>query len=116
MSDSFQKKYFFIPQVNELEVAEIQYQKLRSFLESQDFSTTEKRIFRLIYEKDGQNYEAEVGKTTTVNQEVVQMIFQLKNADSYLICTPTRGCDFRHFPIITGNSDHSEILEIIEFD
>ena len=80
---------FFIPGVKSEEGAEKNIARIRKFAEKTTGAVlTERRIFRIRYRCEGAEVSAEVGKPENSCGEPVIAILE---ADSFLICTPSRG-------------------------
>ncbi len=84
---------FFLPGVTDQEKAEQLYADIKQRAQGLDIS--DKRIFRLIYQDEGKDWVAEVGRIELVEGrelrygEVVIAILDAKV--TYLICTPNLG-------------------------
>lgn len=62
---------------------------------------TGRRIFRLTFRDKGKECQAEVGKQTPMNGEVVVAILE---SNTYLVCTPNRGV-LRDMPMMVGKHE-----------
>lgn len=80
---------FFVPGVKSEEGAEKNIVRIRKFAEkTAGTPVTEKRIFRICYQCEGEGVSAEVGKPELSCGEPIIAILE---ADSFLICTPSNG-------------------------
>ncbi len=101
---------FFIPEVDDEELAEKTYQGIVSFAkETMGWDIGSRRIFRIAYHHGGKDRVAEVGKRETPQGEVVLAILE---SNAYLVCTPSRGV-IRGMPFLVGTK---EAYNVIDFD
>lgn len=104
---------FYIPGAESPESEQSVYNAIKLHLKqglSADFS--ERRIRKLRWWYDGNQYDAEVGKPTSFNGELVIAILYEPLRDLYHICTPNRGV-FRDISILAGGS---AVMDVIDFD
>jgi len=80
---------FFVPGVKSEEGTEKNIARIRKFAEkTTGAALTERRIFRISYQCEGEEMSAEVGKPEPSCGEPVIAILE---ADAFLICTPSNG-------------------------
>ena len=102
---------FFIPAARNARRAESFYESIKKFAkEGTGADVTPRRIFAIVYEHEGRQYDAEVGKPEPQEGELVIAILET-NAMSYLICTPNRGV-LRGIPYFVRKE---EVLSIVDF-
>ena len=92
---------FFIPlpySNNEQQLEEI-YLSIKSFMITQGFTPTEKKIRKIEYVHNEKQCSDCVGENCCINKEPVIVILECETY--YLTCTPNRGF-LRGEPIITG--------------
>jgi hypothetical protein len=92
----------------------IERAKLKTFLGRHGYSLKERNIRRVVYtHKTGPAKTAEVGRAIEIDGErqPVIAIFETVSG-AILICTPTRGGDYHHVPIHTGNEGDDTIVSI----
>ncbi|CCF84889.1 hypothetical protein [Nitrolancea hollandica] len=84
---------FFLPGVTDQEKAEQLYADIKRRAQGLDIS--DKRIFRLIYQDEGKDWVAEVGRIELVEGRELRygevVIAILDATVTYLICTPNLG-------------------------
>jgi hypothetical protein len=68
----------------------------------------DRRLFRAVFDVDGERLVAEVGAVTELNGEIVFAIFE---SDAYLVCTTNRGA-LRSEPLVM---DPASTLAVEEF-
>lgn len=100
---------FFIPAAESLESEQRVYEAIKVHLGVQ-FSDRKIRFIR--WKHDGSQYEAEVGKSTSFNNELVIAILYDERRRLYHICTPNRGV-IRDGAILAGEYS---VLEVIDFN
>ena len=101
---------FFIPGVDDPELAENTYQSIKSFAKlTLGWDVTERRILSVTYFHGGKQHHDEVGKKCLSNNEVVMAILE---SNAYLVCTPSRGV-VRDMPLLVGSD---EIISTQDFD
>ena len=99
---------FFIPDVDDPELAEKTYQSIVQFVPSTlGWDVTDRRILRITYRHHSESYEAEVGKINPTNNELVIAIL---DSNAYLICTPTRGV-LQGIPMLVGKEETYSVEE-----
>jgi hypothetical protein len=101
---------FFIPEVDDPELAEKIYQSAKSFAKmTLGWDTSERRIFSITYTHNGKHHHDEVGKVSKSNNEPIMAILE---SNAYLVCTMNRGVS-RDMPMLVGQD---EIISITDFD
>jgi len=88
--------------------------ELKAFLGRQRYRLRARKIRRVVYRhKGGPARTAEVGQAIEIDGErqPVIAIFETVSG-AILICTPTRGGDYHHVPIHTGNEGDDTIVSI----
>ena len=105
---------FFVPAAKDDDEAESVRASVIKFMVDLGFQDiTSKRIFKLAYLHDSQDYEAEVGQPDSLaGGSVVVMILEARFGELYLVCTPDRGVG-RDDPILVGKPS---VRSIEEFD
>ncbi|MBD2526657.1 hypothetical protein [Nostoc sp. FACHB-133] len=104
---------FFIPAADSSTSEQEVYKAIKLHLgEGLGAKFSERRIRILQWQHDGKQYEAEVGKTTLFNNEIVIAILYDPSRKLYHICTPNRGV-LRDISILAGESS---IISVIDFD
>ena len=104
---------FFILGTTSLEETLEVYSAIKDFLSQRlGVHFSERRIRILQWEHDGKKYEAEVGKETSFNSEIVFAILCDQKADLYHVCTPNRGV-WRGHSILAGS--HA-VFGVIDFE
>lgn len=104
---------FFVPYANTDEQAEKVWSSVRTFLTQQGFSTTERRIRKVYFRHNGQDYEAEVGKLFSDLREEATIILEAAHHRLIYLCTPNRGV-VRGEPYLIGARDSGAYL--VDFD
>lgn len=99
---------FFIPGADSLESEQEVYNAIKLHLGG-EFSKRRVRILQ--WKHDGKQYEAEVGKITSFNNEVVIAILYDSSGKLYHVCTPNRGV-LRDISILAGESS---VFGVIDF-
>lgn len=102
---------FFVPTCDTIEDAEELYRAVKAFMVRQGYEPTERCIWRITYEHNGETIVAQVGLRekvvrsrlkrrvgTRMGEEVFVI---LETPTVFLICTPTRGV-LRDMPIMAG--------------
>ena len=100
---------FFIPAADSAKSEKMVYEAIKLHLGG-EFS--DRRIRILQWRHNGEQYEAEVGKVTSFNNEIVIAILYAPSQKLYHVCTPNRGV-VRGISILAG--EHS-VFGMIEFD
>ena len=96
---------FFVPATSDAAAAEAVRKGCIKFLTENQYDVVEdRRIFRLDYIHDGQEYVAEVGTDDPRTGEPILLIFEATAPNLYYVCTPTRGV-LRNYPILVGKSE-----------
>ncbi|OYQ68016.1 hypothetical protein B9G53_00365 [Pseudanabaena sp. SR411] len=104
---------FFIPASKSPEQEKKVYEEIKTFLHQElDAKFSERRVRILQWKHDGNQYEAEVGKTTSFNGEIVIAILYENGRDLYHVCTPNRGV-LRGGSILAGGQS---VFGNIDFD
>lgn len=89
---------FFIPDVDDPDLAERIYQSAKIFAKTAyGFDTTERRIFSIAYTHNGKHCHDEVGKMGN-NKETIMAILE---SGSYLVCTLNSGV-YCGMPMLVG--------------
>ena len=103
---------FFVPAAKDDDEAEGVRTAIIKFMVDQGFrDITSKRIFKLAYRHNSQDYEAEVGQPDTLaGGPVVLMILEARFGELYLVCTPSRGGAGGN-PILVGRPSVRSIEE-----
>jgi hypothetical protein len=99
---------FFIPGADSPESEERIYEAIKSQLSVQ---LSDRRIRLIRWRHDGRKHEAEVGRTTSLNNEQVIAIFYDERRRLYHICTPNRCA--RGGAILAGEAS---VIGVIEFN
>jgi len=100
---------FFVPAAEDEKQAEEVYSGIKAFArQTLGWNTTERRIFGLTYQHEGERYFVEVGKPDTRIGEIVLAILE---SNSYLVCTYSRGV-VRGEPILVGTN---EVVDVRDF-
>jgi len=95
---------FFIPAEPDAAKAEELYEAIKKFAkDTMGWQITSRRIFRLTFHDKGKECQAEVGKQTPMNGEIVVAILE---SNTYLVCTPNLGV-CRDMPMMVGNDEGS---------
>jgi hypothetical protein len=100
---------FFIPAADSSESEQRVYDAIKLHL-GVDFS--ERRIRLLKWLHNSNQYEAEVGKSTSFNKELVIAILYDSSRKLYYVCTPSRG-------VVQGDSilaSETSVINVIDFD
>jgi len=93
---------FFIPEAQSAEEAAKVYSAIKAHLRQGLGARFAGRMIRsLHWQHDGKKYEAEVGKCTSFNDEIVIAILYEPKRNLYHVCTPTRGV-LRGMSILAG--------------
>jgi allophanate hydrolase subunit 1 len=101
---------FFIPDVNDEQLAVKTYQAIITFAkDTLGWNVSNRKIFQINYKHNSEYHEAEVGKNNDTNGEKIIAILE---SNAYLVCTPSRGV-IRGMPILVGIE---EIFNIIDFE
>ncbi|MFC1954028.1 hypothetical protein ACFLU7_00520 [Chloroflexota bacterium] len=101
---------FFIPKVNDQELAEKTYQSIVQFAKGKLlWDIAERRIFHISYNYKGKRHETQIGQINDTNREEVIAILE---SNAYLICTPTRGV-LQGMPILVGAE---EVICVNDFE
>jgi len=80
---------FFIPAAKDEEESEGVYKSIKDFArQTLGWNVTERRIFSLTYQHEGERYYVEVGKPDPRVREIVVAILE---SNAYLVCTYNRG-------------------------
>jgi hypothetical protein len=89
---------------------------LIEFLSKHGYELTPRKIRRIVFEHKGEESIAEVGQLLDYGGkcEEVLAIFEARSG-SYLVCTPSRGGDRVHLPILTGNSGDDLVKSVEEY-
>jgi hypothetical protein len=104
---------FFIPGANAAEQEQQVYSGIKTFLGKElGAQFSDRRVHILRWRHDGKEYEAEVGKTTNFNGEVVIAILYETQRDLYHVCTSNRGV-VCNMSILAGG--HS-VKNCVDFD
>ena len=91
---AFERDYivkFYAPYTDSKDQAEKLWVSVRRYLTQQGFSTTERRIRKVYFRRNGQDYEAEVGKLFRELQEEAIFILEAAHRRLIYLCTPNRG-------------------------
>jgi hypothetical protein len=101
---------FFIPDIASPELAEEELRSIKALLKTTlGWDATDRRIFRIKYNHNGRHLEAQVGKITKANNELVIAILE---SNAFLICTPSRGAGI-NMPLLVGTD---EVISIEDFE
>lgn len=93
---------FFIPAAEDSAQEQRVYVSIKDFLGKELGATfDERQVFKLHYVHDGKKYDAEVGKTHSLNNETVIAILYEPQRNLYHICTANRGVG-RGLSILVG--------------
>src|SRR5207253_6566221 len=93
---------FFIPKAQSAEEAAKVYSAIKAHLRQGLGTRFAGRKVRLLrWRHDGKKYEAEVGKCTSFNNEIVIAILYEPKRNLYHVCTPNRGV-LRGMSILVG--------------
>jgi len=83
---------FFIPTSKSLEQEHEVYEGIKTFLNQElGANFSERKVRILQWKHDGKHHEAEVGKVTSFNGEIVIAILYENERNLYHVCTPNRG-------------------------
>lgn len=105
---------FFMPACTTDDKAESTYNAIKLLVkETVGWDITDRRIFRIEFQHKSIPYEAEVGKVTDFNREMVVAILE---SHTFLICTTSRGALSGAMPIVVSkeNTRSTEDFEEIE--
>lgn len=112
MSRPFTPRTFFIPEVDEAEMAESIYAGTRKNLLGE--SVPDRRIQRLDYEHNGQQFRAEVGEQDQRGEGTVMAIFGPSSPRNlYYVTTLERGV-LRGIPIMIGADEVRKVYEFLD--
>ncbi|MFD0044729.1 hypothetical protein ACFVGV_06015 [Pseudarthrobacter scleromae] len=112
MSRPFTPRPFFIPEVDEAEMAESIYESTRKNLLGE--SVPDRRIQRLDYEHNGQKFRAEVGEQDQGGEGTVMAIFGPSSPRNlYYVTTLDRGM-LRGIPIMVGAGEVRKVYEFLD--
>ncbi|MEQ1918983.1 MAG: hypothetical protein ABL955_07270 [Elusimicrobiota bacterium] len=101
---------FFVPNTNGEAQAKTLWDATKKFSEDQMARKyADRKIFRIEYRHDGEEYVAQVGKIDRREEEEVLVILE---GDPYVVCTKNRGV-LRGEPIMVGKQ---EITRVEYFD
>ena len=102
---------FFVPHVEDSGEAERFWQATKTFLESNGFRVSDRRIYRVSYSHDGTKYHDVVGSVSSLAGEEVLVI--LDAGKVFLACTENRGV-MRGMPVIIGKhrDTHAEDFSV----
>lgn len=104
---------FFIPAATTTEERDRVYVATKNHLsQGQKDIFSDRRIRVLQWSHNGKRYEAEVGKETTFNGELVIAILYQPSHDLYHVCTPNRGV-IRDMAILAGGGS---VLGSLDFE
>lgn len=99
---------FFVPGADDSDAAERLWQRTRSFAEEQTgLEVSDRRVFRVDYRHNEQDFGAEVGQPDPRTGEVCVAILE---SASFLLCTENRGVARGH-PILIGVPER-----VVDFD
>jgi len=102
---------FFMPACTTDDKAEFTYNAIKLLAKKTvEWDVTDRRIFRIEFQHKGIPYEAEVGKVTDFNREMVVAILE---SHTFLICTTSRGALSGAPPIMVGK-EHTRNIEDFE--
>lgn len=103
---------FFIPKSNSPEHAEEIYSGIRKWAETNGFTLSNKRIYRIKYGHNAKKYEDVVGiMQARINEPVIAILDDFKK-QLYCVCTTNRGV-FRGEPMMVG---YHEVTDVELFD
>lgn len=104
---------FAVPHTHSDEQAEQIWANLRSFLTQLGFSTTERRIQKVYFRRNGKDYEAEVGEVFRDLREKAIIILEAACPKLIYLCTTNRGVvRGKPYPIDARDPD----TYIVDFD
>jgi hypothetical protein len=97
---------FFVPGMTTPEGIEHTYKAIKlSAGKAAGWNPTNRKIFKIEYVHHNKCHEAEVGKVTDTNDEMVMAILEVH---AYLVCTLTKGID-EGMPILVGMEETTRI-------